>query len=284
MSRAYLTGKAKLAGVIGYPIAHTKSPLIHGYWLNKHDIDGVYMPLRVHPDQLEQALRALPVLGFRGCNLTIPHKELAIKIVDQLTSLARRVGAANTIIVSEDGRLIGDNTDVFGFVENLKSGGFDLHNTNAHVVVLGAGGAARGIVVALQELGAKKITIVNRSAERAETLCRELNFGGEMECASWDQRNNVISDASLVVNATSLGMTGQQELDIDLTVISPTAWVTDAVYTPLKTGLLKKAEEKGCRVIDGLGMLLHQARPGFEAWFGQKVDVTAELRDLVLHG
>jgi shikimate dehydrogenase len=283
MTKAYLSGKAKLAGVMGFPISHTKSPIIHGYWLDRYGIDGVYMPLAVHPDHIEQALRALPKLGFCGCNLTIPHKELAIKVVDHLTPLAKRVGAANTIIVGENGALIGENTDVFGFSENLKCGGFDFKETNGHAVVLGAGGAARGIAVALQDMGAKRITIVNRSAERAGKLCQEIMLADEMRFASWDDRHNVISDAALLVNATSLGMTGQAELDIDLKALPKSAWVTDAVYVPLKTGLLRKAEEKGHHTVDGLGMLLHQARPGFEAWFGQKPEVTAELRDLVIN-
>lgn len=281
-AEAYLTGKALLAGVMGWPISHSKSPRLHGFWLRKHDIDGAYIPMAVRPEETEQALRALPVLGFRGTNLTIPHKEIAMKVVDHIDPLARRVGAVNTIIVREDRTLEGRNTDVFGFAENLKSFGYKLDPQNPVATVLGAGGAARAIVVALQDMGFQEIRIVNRKIERAQALADALQAGNRFTCYGWQEAGKAISGAHLLVNATSLGMTGQPALEIDLSPMMGGAWVTDAVYAPLETDLLKQARARGLTAVDGIGMLLYQAKPGFAAWFGQEPEVTQELRDLVL--
>lgn len=275
-----LSGTTKLAGVMGWPVGHSKSPRLHGFWLNQHGIDGAYVPLAVEPGHLEAALRALPVLGFRGVNLTLPHKEIALDIVDVCEPLAKRAGAANTILVHDDGTLEGRNTDVFGFTQNLCDGGFAAKEFTA--TVLGAGGAARAVMVALQDMGAKTIRVVNRDRGRAERLCAETASSNMFHVECWDHIGKTLEGADLLVNATSLGMTGQPPLEIDLAPLPDTAVVTDIVYAPLETDLLAKAGARGLKAIDGLGMLLHQARPGFAAWFGVTPEVTPALRAFVL--
>lgn len=283
MTNGFLTGKAMLAGVMGWPISHSKSPRLHGYWLQQYGIDGAYVPLAVNPVHIERALRALPLLGFRGCNLTIPHKELAMSIVDHVEPLACRVGAVNTIVVRDDHTLEGRNTDVFGFAENLKQAGFVVDQTNPSATVLGAGGAARAIVVALQDMGIKDIRIVNRNRERAASLAESLTLPDvRFHIYGWADVAMALEGAALLVNSTSLGMIGQEDLVIDISPLAPKAWVTDAVYAPLETELLKQAKAKGFYAVDGLGMLLHQARPGFAAWFGKDPEVTKSLRDHVM--
>lgn len=283
MTNGFLTGKAMLAGVMGWPISHSKSPRLHGYWLQQCGIDGAYVPLAVNPVHIERALRALPLLGFRGCNLTIPHKELAMSIVDHVEPLACRVGAVNTIVVRDDHTLEGRNTDVFGFAENLKQAGFVVDQTNPSATVLGAGGAARAIVVALQDMGIKDIRIVNRNRERAASLAESLTLPDvRFHIYGWADVAMALEGAALLVNSTSLGMIGQEDLVIDISPLAPKAWVTDAVYAPLETELLKQAKAKGFYAVDGLGMLLHQARPGFAAWFGKDPEVTKSLRDHVM--
>jgi shikimate dehydrogenase len=264
----------KLAGVMGWPIAHSRSPALHGWWLRRYGIDGAYVPLAVHPDRLEQAIRALPALGFAGCNVTIPHKEAALRIVGRVDATARRIGAVNTIVVGEDGSLSGSNTDAFGFVASL---GPDWRADAGPAVVLGSGGAARAIVVALADRGAPEIRIVNRTAARAEALAREL--GGR--AIPWDHRAAALGDAALLVNTTSQGMRGEPPLDLPLARLPISATVFDIVYVPLETPLLAVARARGNRTVDGLGMLLHQARPGFEAWFGVAPDVTPGLREAI---
>jgi shikimate dehydrogenase len=264
----------KLAGVMGWPVAHSRSPLLHGWWLRRYAIDGAYVPLAVRPERLEQAIRALPALGFAGCNLTIPHKEAALRIVDRADAAARRIGAVNTIVVGADGDLSGSNTDAFGFVESL---GPSWRADAGPAVVIGAGGAARAIIVALAERGAPEIRICNRTLERAEALGSEL--GGRP--VAWERREAALEGAALVVNTTSQGMKGEPPLDLALDRLPRTATVCDIVYVPLETPLLAAARARGNRTVDGLGMLLHQARPGFEAWFGVAPEVTPELRQAV---
>lgn len=274
-----LSGKAWVAGVIGWPVSHSRSPRLHGYWLERHGIDGAYVPLPVPPGRISTALRALPVLGFRGANLTVPHKQDAVAVCDELDPLARRIGAVNTIVVGEDGRLIGSNTDASGFIENLRR-----HSTwrsgGAPAVVLGAGGAARAVCVALLDAGAGKVRIANRTRLRAELLADEM--GAAVEAVGWDERDAALDGAMLLVNTTTLGMTGQPPLEIDLSRLSADAVVCDAVYVPLETPLLAAARTRGNQAVDGLGMLLYQAQPGFEAWFGVRPDVDAALRRFVL--
>ncbi len=277
-----ISGHAKVAGVMGWPINHSRSPGLHNYWLKEHGIDGVYIPMAVDPAQLESALRAMAVLNFRGCNLTIPHKEKALSIVDKADDLTRRVGAINTIVVESDGSLSGKNTDVFGFMENLLSSGFKVPQRNKKATVLGAGGAARAVIVALQEMGFSDIALVNRSFQRAEQCADSFRKKGNVGAFDWKETPKALEDAALLVNTTSLGMEGQPPLDVDLNRLPPEAWVTDIVYAPLETALLKTAKEKGHQTVDGLGMLLHQARPAFEAWFGVSPQVSQDLRKHVL--
>ena len=286
-----LSGKAALAGVVGWPIAHSRSPRLHGYWLETYGIDGAYLPLAVRPEDLEAALRGLLAAGFRGVNLTIPHKEKAMALCDRVEETAQRIGAVNTLVFDE-GRIHGSNSDAFGFIENLRAGaaGHDLAHDLAHdlthdltaapAVLLGAGGAARAVAVALLEAGVPALRICNRSPERAAALAAEL--GAAATALPWAQRADALDDIGLLVNSTSLGMSGQPPLEIALDRLPPSALVTDLVYSPLETELLTAARLRGCGTVDGLGMLLHQARPGFRAWFGVEPEVTQALRDFVL--
>jgi len=278
-----ITGKTQLAGIMGWPVAHSRSPALHNFWLQEHRIEGVYVPLPVRPEQLAPALRALPVLGFRGCNLTLPHKQAALSIVDRVDPLARRIGAMNTVIVAADGSLEGSNTDVYGFRENLRDSVPDWHPAAGPAVVLGAGGAARAIVAALIDDGVAEIRLVNRTRARAERVAAEVAAPpSRTSIHPWNARDAALQDAGLLVNTTSLGMAGEPELDIDLARLPTTAVVVDIVYVPLETALLAAARRRGHRTVDGLGMLLHQGRPGFEAWFGTPVRVTRDLRAAVL--
>lgn len=277
-----LTGKGLIAGVMGWPVGHSRSPMLHGFWLREYGIDGAYVPLAVPPDRAEQAIRALPAMGFRGCNVTIPHKEVAFRVVDRLDSSARRIGAVNTIIVAEDGTLEGRNTDGFGFWENLAaSAPADWSVTRGPAVVLGAGGAARAVVVALLDAGSPEIRLLNRTQARAAEIAADLG-DPRIRVGSWDGRDAALGDAVLLVNSTSQGMTGYPPLEIDLSALPLDAIVTDIVYVPLVTPLLQAAVARGNPVVDGLGMLLHQARPGFHAWFGKDPQVTDDLRRFVL--
>lgn len=275
-----ISGKAKLAGVMGWPVGHSRSPRLHGFWLEQYGVDGAYVPLAVPPERAAEAIRALPALGFRGCNVTVPHKEVAAATVDRLDASARRAGAVNTIVVLDDGTLEGRNTDGFGFLENLKTGAPGWTAGAGPAVVLGAGGAARAIVAALIDDGAPEVRLVNRTRERAEALASDIGDG--VRVSDWVSRETSLAEAALVVNTTTQGMHGQPPLDLDLTQLAGGAVVTDIVYTPLMTPLLDAAQARGNRVVDGIGMLLHQARPGFAAWFGVEPQVTDELRRFVL--
>lgn len=278
--RPALSGKARLAGVIGWPVAHSRSPRLHGYWLAHHGIDGAYVPLAVRPEDLQEVLCALPKMGFRGVNLTVPHKEAALALVDEADEAARRIGAVNTIVVDDGGRLQGRNTDAFGFMENLHERAPDWRADTGPAVVIGAGGAARAVVVGLLDAGAE-VRVVNRTRERAEALAAD--FAG-VAVSGWEERGQALRDASLVVNATTLGMDGQLPLDLDLAPLGPDAVVADIVYTPLETPLLKSARERGLSTVDGIGMLIHQARPGFAAWFGTDPEADEALRRYLLVG
>jgi shikimate dehydrogenase len=278
----YLTGRARLAGVMGWPVAHSLSPRLHGHWLHRYGIDGAYVPLAVPPERLEQALQALPALGFAGVNLTIPHKEAAVSLVDQLSPAAERIGAVNTVVVEPDGTLSGDNTDGFGFIAALSESDVAWRAGAGPAVVLGAGGAARAVAVALLDSGAPEVRLLNRTPERAHALAREL--GGAIHAVPWAERSAALDGAALLVNTTSLGMRGQPPLVLPLDALPRTALVSDVVYTPPVTALLVAARARGNRVVDGLGMLLHQARPGFRAWFGVDPVVDDDLRAVVLAG
>jgi len=273
------TGAAVIAGVCGWPIKHSRSPRIHNYWLKQYGIDGVYVPLAIPLDRAMEAIRMLPALGIQGLNVTVPNKEEAYRAMDEVDRWAQRMKAVNTVMV-RDGILYGANTDAFGFMESLREAIPDWRAEAGPAVILGAGGAARAIVAGLQDAGAPEIRIANRTPERAAAIRDE--FGKPVRPVIWDQRADILEDASIVVNTTSLGMEGQPALDLDLAKLPPDAVVYDIVYVPLETPLVAAARARGNPAVDGLGMLLHQARPGFREWFGTDPVVDQALRDHVL--
>lgn len=274
-----LSGAARLAGVLGWPVTHSRSPRLHGHWLAEHGIDGAYVPLPVRPERFDTAVRALVDLGFRGANVTVPHKEAALALCDAVTPLARRIGSVNTLVF-RDGRIEGDSSDGFGFLENLQQEAPAWRAEAGPAVVLGAGGAARAVVAALLDAAVPRVRLLNRTPARAEVLAMEL--GGAIEVLDWGGWPAALAGANLLVNTTTLGMAGQPPLELDLAALPREALVNDIVYAPLETGLLAAARARGNPVVDGLGMLLHQARPGFEAWFGVAPTVTPALRRAVL--
>jgi shikimate dehydrogenase len=272
------------AFVVGHPIKHSRSPLIHGHWLKTYGLDGSYERIDVAPVNFGDFLRGFHAQGFAGGNVTLPHKEMAFLGVERRTERAQRVGAVNTLWV-EDGVLWGDNTDALGFIGNLDASlGTGWEKDVETVLVLGAGGAARAVVAGLQDRPFKRIFVANRTGSKAEDLARDLRPGSavSLETAAWEALGRVIPHAQLIVNTTSLGMAGQPTLAIDLSRAPRNAVVTDIVYVPLETPLLAAAAAQGLRVVDGLGMLLHQAVPGFRRWFGVTPEVTPDLRALIL--
>ena len=272
--------KIPLAAVIGHPVAHSKSPHVHGYWLRKYGLKGHYIPMDIAPEKLSDLLPRLADLGFVGANVTIPHKEKVMEIADLITDRATLIGAANTLIFRKDGRIHADNTDGYGFIENIRQSVSDWNPKSGAAVVFGAGGASRAVLASLLDVGVPKIMLTNRTRIRAEKL-RE-DFGHRIQVVEWVQAGNVLDEADLVVNTTSLGMTGKPEMRVPLDGLKPGAIVNDLVYAPLRTRLLTTAEERGCHVVDGLGMLLHQAVPGFERWFGKRPEVDDNVRAAVL--
>jgi shikimate dehydrogenase len=272
--------KIPLAGVIGSPIAHSRSPQLHRHWLQTYGVRGFYIPMDVASVDLGNVLRMLPKAGFVGVNVTIPHKEAVLGIADLITDRATLIGAANTLIFRSDGKIHADNTDGYGFLQNLKTGAPDWQPKAGPAVVLGAGGAARAVIVALLDAGVPRVVLTNRTRSRAEKL--QSDFGNRVDVVDWVQAGNVLEDAALVVNTSSLGMVGHAEMRIPLDGLQRDTVVTDLVYNPLKTKLLEVAESKGCRTVDGLGMLLHQGVPGFERWFGPRPEVTESTRKAVL--
>ena len=269
-----------LAGVIGHPVAHSRSPALHGYWLKRYGLPGHYIPMAVEPQDLERVLRTLPDMGFVGANITLPHKEAILSIADVITDRAALIGAANTLIFRKDGKIHADNTDGSGFIANLRQNAPCWDPTAGPAAVLGAGGAARAVVAALIEVGAPEIRLVNRTRPRAESLRQD--FGAKVLVYDWTHVGEMIEDCATLVNTTSLGMTGKADLTLNLDRLNQGCLVTDIVYTPLKTQLLIEAEDRGNTVVDGLGMLLHQAVPGFERWFGTRPTVDEETRKAVL--
>ena len=264
------------ACVIGWPVEHSRSPLIHRYWLKQYGIDGAYEKEAVRPEALARFLGSLGAQGFAGANVTLPHKEAALRLAAVADEAARAIGAANTLWFDQAGRLCASNTDAYGFITNLNEQAPDWNEARRPVMVLGAGGAARAILHGLLAEGVTRILLANRTRGRAEALAQA--FGPAVEAIDWQDRNRALSGCGLLVNATSLGMTGKDPLDIDLAALPKDAVVADIVYSPLETPLLAAARARGNRVVDGLGMLLHQAVPGFERWFGVRPEVTAALR------
>jgi shikimate dehydrogenase len=272
--------KIPLAGVIGHPIAHSRSPALHGFWLRRYGVKGHYIPMDVAPADLETTLRHLPKIGFVGLNVTLPHKEVILKIADVISDRAALIGAANTLIFRKDGKIHADNTDGAGFVANLRQNAPHWVPAAGPAAVFGAGGAARAVVAALIEVGVPEIRIANRSRPRAEAL--RADFGAKLVVYDWVQAANMLEGAATVINTTSLGMAGKPEFRVPLDAIEPGAVVNDLVYNPLKTTFLAEAEQRGATIVDGLGMLLHQAAPGFERWFGPTPAVDEATRQAVL--
>lgn len=269
-----------LAGVIGSPIAHSRSPALHGYWLKRYGLKGFYIPMDVAQIDLRQVLETLPLMGFVGANVTIPHKENVLKIADIVTDRAALIGAANTLIFRKDGRIHADNTDGAGFIANLRQNAPGWVPQAGPAAVIGAGGAARAVVAALIEVGVPEIRLVNRTRLRAEAL--RADFGAKVDVYDWVQAGNMLEDCVTVVNSSSLGMVGKPEFRVPLDALNPAAVVNDLVYTPLRTHFLEEAAARGCQTVDGLGMLLHQAAPGFERWFGVRPEVDEETRQAIL--
>jgi len=270
---------APLACVIGWPAKHSRSPMIHRYWLKRYGLSGDYEIAEISPEHFDPFLRGLRENGYVGGNVTVPHKVAAARIVREVDETAAALGAVNTVWY-ENGDLVGANTDVYGFLANLDAAVPDWQAGVDRAVVLGAGGAARGIVHGLMSRGVDRIDVVNRTVEKAEAL--RGDFGNRVAAFSMDTLPARLAGARLLVNTTSLGMAGAAPLDIDLAPLTGDAVVSDIVYVPLQTALLKQAEDRGFRTVDGLGMLLHQAVPGFEKWFGRQPEVTGDLRALII--
>jgi shikimate dehydrogenase len=268
-----------LAGVMGYPVMHSRSPKLHNYWLAKYGLTGTYVPLAIKAEHLRAALRALPALDFSGCNLTIPHKEAALAIVDKVDPLARRIGAVNCVVVAVDGSLTGQNHDAFGYIESVREAQPAWRADAGPIVVIGAGGGARAVLVSLIDQGAREIRLVNRTPARAKALAGEL--GGPITALGWEQREVALKGAAMLVNATNQGMVGEPPLDLALDALPVSALVSDIIYIPRETALLAAARKRGNPTVNGLGMLLHQARPAFHAWFGIMPEVTPELRAMI---
>ncbi len=275
-----MTELLPLACVIGSNVAHTRSPVLHRHWLRRHGLAGDYIPLKVVEGDLAQVVRALPRMGFVGANITIPHKVAVMDYADQLSDRAILIGAANMLTFRSDGSIYADNTDVYGFLANLRQGAPSWDPAAGPAAVLGAGGAARAIISGLIEAGVQEIRLANRTRNNAEAL--KSAFGSKVQVYDWVQAGNMIDDTSLVVNTTSLGMTGAAEFRVPLDALRPGMIVTDLVYQPLRTRLLLEAQAAGCTTVDGLGMLLHQAVPAFERWFGERPTVDEETRAKVL--
>jgi shikimate dehydrogenase len=268
-----------LAGVMGWPVMHSRSPVLHGFLFKQHGLRGTYVPLAIRPEGLAAALRALPALCFAGCNLTIPHKEAAMGIVDTVDEAARAIGAASCVTVQPDATLAATNNDWYGYIEGVVEAVPDWRPDAGPIVVIGSGGGARAVVYALVRRGAHEIRLINRTSARAEALARDI--GGPIRVVDWSTRADALDGAAMLVNTTSQGMVGNRPLDIDLTRLPQTALVSDIVYVPAETPLLAAARMRGNRTVRGLGMLLHQARPAWKAWFGIDPEISLELRAAV---
>lgn len=269
-----------LAGIIGWPVAHSRSPAIHNYWIKKYGLNGAYVQLPVAPGKLAQAVRGLAALGFRGCNITLPHKVDALQLVDEVDVMAKRMGAMNTIVVQADGSLRGFNTDGFGYIQSLLDVQPGWRADAGPITVLGAGGAARAVVLSLADRGAREIRLLNRTFDNAQALANE--FGAPVKAIPWEDRHAALADVALLVNTTSQGMHGQPDLELKLDALPAHALVSDVIYVPLETPLLAAARQRGNLTVNGLGMLLNQARPAFNAWFGVMPEVTEELKQALI--
>ena len=274
------TSTIPVAAVIGHPVNHSRSPRMHNFWLAHFGLEGYYIPLDIDPKKFERSIRNLPELGLVGANITIPYKEKVLKIADKISDRAALVGAANTLTFLQNGGIYADNTDGYGFLQNIKSKYKDWSAREGVTVVFGAGGASRAILAALIEDGASDIILANRTRSRADQL--RSDFGAKIKVVEWMKIQNYLSEASTIINTTSLGMVGKTDLPIPLNALKKNTLVTDIVYTPIETHLLATAAKMGCRTVDGLGMLIHQAIPGFERWFGIKPGDSQALRELLI--
>ena len=274
-----MANKFVMAGVMGWPVAHSRSPTIHNHWIRQYGLQGAYGLFPVQPGKLEDAIRGLRALGLAGCNVTIPHKVDAMKLMDVVDPLARRMGAINTIVVTPEGALHGFNNDGFGYIQCLRDAKPDWQANAGPATVLGAGGAARAVVLSLLDQGATEIRLVNRTKSKAQALADE--FGTPVQAFNWSERHAALAGAALLVNSTNQGMHGQPDLDIALDRLPASALVSDAIYIPLETPLLQAARLRGNQTVNGLGMLLNQARPAFKAWFGVMPEITAELHTAI---
>ena len=269
-----------LAAVLGNPISHSKSPRMHNYWLKQRNINGYYIPIKVEVEDFERTIRSLMDMGFSGVNVTIPHKVSALKIADESSSIAKYIGAANTLIFTNEKEIYADNTDAFGFLNNIRCKYPSWNPKKGTSVVLGAGEASRAVIAALLSEGSEKIIVLNRTIEKAEVLKRDYN--NKITVEPWEHLNDIVVSSSNIINTTSLGMNGKTFIPVNPKFIPKEALVSDLVYTPIETNLLKMAKSRGSRTVDGLGMLIHQGIPGFEAWFDQTPLVTEELRKILL--
>ncbi len=272
--------RPRLAAVLGNPISHSKSPRMHNYWLKQNKLNGYYIPIKVELENFEETIWTLVSMGFSGVNVTIPHKLSALKIADESSSTAQYIGAANTLTFTKENKIYADNTDAYGFINNIKCKYPDWDPKKGMSVVLGAGGASRAVIAALLSEGSKEIIVLNRTIEKAEAL--KEDYDNKITVESWKNINEVVASCSNIINTTSLGMNNESLIAIKPNAIPETALVSDLVYTPLETNFLKIAKNRGSRTVDGLGMLIHQGVPGFEAWFGQKPLVTEELRKILI--
>lgn len=268
-----------MAGVMGWPVMHSRSPMLHNHLFKQYGLAGTYVPLAIRPEGLQAALRALHPLGFSGCNLTIPQKQQAMSIVDEVDAVARSIGAISCVVVKPDGSLAGSNNDCYGFIQNLKQEQPGWRADAGSVTVIGAGGGSRAVCYGLAQEGAREIRLVNRTLARAQEIARD--FGGPITAYPWEKRHDLLEGAALVVNATSQGMVGNPPLDIRLDRLAPGALAADIIYIPLETPFLAAARQRGNRTVNGLGMLMHQVRPAWKAWFGIDPEMSAELRRLV---
>jgi shikimate dehydrogenase len=268
-----------IAGLIGWPIAHSRSPVIHNHWLAQYGIPGRYVLFPVQADKLDAAIRGLGALGLRGCNVTTPHKQAVFPLLDRVDDLARRIGAVNTVVVERDGTLAGFNNDGNGFIQSVRDAHPRWRPDTGPIVVLGAGGASRAVVASLAAQGAREIRLANRTRNKAEEIADAA--GPVVKVVPWEERADALEDAALLVNATSLGMAGKGSLDIALDRLPRSAVVGDLIYVPQETPLLAAARARGNVAFNGLGMLLHQARPAFNAWFGVMPEITPALRQAI---
>jgi len=264
-----------IAGLLGWPVAHSRSPVIHNHWIAEHRLAGRYVLFGVPPDDLAAAVNGLAALRLRGCNVTTPHKQAVIALLDHVDPLAETIGAVNTIVVQDDGSLRGFNNDGNGFVQSVRDAKPDWRPDTGPIAIIGAGGAARAVIASLAAQGAREIRVVNRTFERARSL--QDRFGPPVTAVRWDEREAVLGDVALVVNATNQGMAGQPPLDIGLSGLATQAIVGDLIYVPPETPLLRAARLRGNPTLNGLGMLLNQARPAFHAWFGVMPQITPAL-------